>query len=62
MGVLMPSAGIIYAKFGLRWPAVIGPALTVIGTYLLVGVNLDTSNTTSSGCSWPLVGMGLARC
>jgi len=61
MGVLMPSAGIIYDKFGPRWPAAIGLALTAIGTYLLVGVNLDTSNTH---VVWLLVirsvGMGLA--
>src|SRR5215212_7521951 len=61
MGVLMPSAGIIYDKFGPRWPAAIGLALTAIGTYLLVDVNLDTSN---GHVIWLLVirsvGMGLA--
>jgi len=61
MGVLMPSAGMIYDKFGPRWPAAIGLALTAIGTYLLVDVNLDTS---SGQIVWLLVirsvGMGLA--
>ncbi|HKQ43156.1 MAG TPA: DHA2 family efflux MFS transporter permease subunit [Pseudonocardia sp.] len=61
MGVLMPSAGMIYDKFGPRWPAAIGLALTAIGTYLLVDVNLDTSN---GHVVWLLVirsvGMGLA--
>jgi len=61
MGVLMPSAGIIYDKFGPLWPAAIGLALTAIGTYLLVDVNLDTSN---GHIIWLLVirsvGMGLA--
>jgi EmrB/QacA subfamily drug resistance transporter len=61
MGVLMPSAGMIYDKFGPRWPAAIGLALTAIGTYLLVDVNLDTSN---GHIIWLLVirsvGMGLA--
>jgi MFS family permease len=57
----MPSAGMIYDKFGPRWPAAIGLALTAIGTYLLVDVNLDTSN---GHIIWLLVirsvGMGLA--
>jgi EmrB/QacA subfamily drug resistance transporter len=61
MGVLMPSAGMIYDKFGPRWPAAIGLALTAVGTYLLIDVNLDTSNTT---IVWLLVlrsvGMGLS--
>ena len=61
MGVLMPSAGMIYDKFGPRWPAAIGLALTAVGTYLLTDVTLDTSN---ADVVWLLVmrsaGMGLA--
>jgi hypothetical protein len=61
MGVLMPTAGIIYDKFGPRWPAAIGLALTAVGTYLLTEVTLDSSNTS---VVWLLVlrsvGMGLS--
>ena len=61
MAVLMPSAGMIYDKFGPRWPAVIGLARPRLGTYLLTEVTLDTSN---AGVIWLLVlragGMGLA--
>ncbi len=61
MGVLMPTAGMIYDKFGPRWPATIGLALTAVGTYLLVDVTLETSN---ANVVWLLVlrsvGMGLA--
>ena len=61
MGVLMPSAGMIYDKFGPRWPAAIGLALTAVGTYLLTDVTLETSNTN---VIWLLVlrsvGMGLS--
>ena len=61
MGVLMPTAGIIYDKFGPRWPAAIGLALTAVGTYLLTEVTLESSNAS---VVWLLVlrsvGMGLS--
>lgn len=61
MGVLMPTAGMIYDRFGPRWPAAIGLGLTAVGTYLLTDVTLETSNAT---VVWLLVlrsvGMGLS--
>ncbi|HEY2206295.1 MAG TPA: MDR family MFS transporter [Pseudonocardia sp.] len=41
MMVLMPIAGRLYDRFGPRWPAVIGMALTGTGTLLLTQINID---------------------
>ena len=61
MAVLMPSAGILYDRFGPRWLAAIGLALVALGTYLMKDLTLETSNTHFV---WLLVlravGMGLA--
>ena len=61
MAVLMPSAGILYDRFGPRWLAVTGLALVALGTYLMKDLTLDSSNTFFV---WLLVlrafGMGLA--
>jgi EmrB/QacA subfamily drug resistance transporter len=39
---MMPIAGMLYARFGPRWPAVIGLTLTAVGTIALAGITLDT--------------------
>jgi EmrB/QacA subfamily drug resistance transporter len=61
MAVIMPAAGLLYDRVGPRWPATIGLAITAVGTYLLTGVTLDSSN---AHVVWLLalrsVGMGLA--
>jgi EmrB/QacA subfamily drug resistance transporter len=61
MAVLMPSAGILYDRFGARWLATIGLALVALGTYLMKDLTLEASNTHFV---WLLVlravGMGLA--
>ena len=61
MAVLMPSAGILYDRFGPRWLAVSGLALVALGTYLMKDLTLESSNTYFV---WLLVlrafGMGLA--
>jgi EmrB/QacA subfamily drug resistance transporter len=61
MAVLMPSAGILYDRFGPRWLAASGLALVAIGTYLMKDLTLEASNTHFV---WLLVlravGMGLA--
>jgi MFS family permease len=61
MAVMMPSAGILYDRFGPRWLAVTGLALVALGTYLMKDLTLDASNTFFV---WLLVlravGMGLA--
>jgi predicted MFS family arabinose efflux permease len=61
MAVLMPSAGILYDRFGPRWLATTGLALVALGTYLMKDLTLEASNTHFV---WLLVlravGMGLA--
>jgi EmrB/QacA subfamily drug resistance transporter len=61
MAVMMPSAGILYDRFGPRWLAVSGLALVAFGTYLMKDLTLEASN---SYFVWLLVlravGMGLA--
>ncbi|GAA5168470.1 DHA2 family efflux MFS transporter permease subunit [Pseudonocardia eucalypti] len=42
MVVLMPIAGRLYDRFGPRWPATIGLAITAIGTYLMTSITPDT--------------------
>jgi hypothetical protein len=37
----MPVAGLIYARFGPRWPATIGFTLAGIGTLALAGLTVD---------------------
>lgn len=58
---LMPSAGILYDRFGPRWLAARGLALVALGTYLMKDLTLEASNTYFV---WLLVlravGMGLA--
>jgi EmrB/QacA subfamily drug resistance transporter len=39
---MMPVAGILYARFGPRWPAVIGLTLTAVGTLALAGITVDS--------------------
>jgi EmrB/QacA subfamily drug resistance transporter len=41
MAAIMPFAGRIYDRFGARWPAVIGLALSGVGTLLLSNINID---------------------
>ena len=43
MMVLMPLAGQLYDKFGARWPAIIGLALTGTGLLMLSRINVDIS-------------------
>jgi EmrB/QacA subfamily drug resistance transporter len=43
MAVIMPFAGKIYDRFGARWPAVIGVLISLVGSYLMVGVTADTT-------------------
>ena len=38
---LNPVSGRIYDRFGPRWPAAIGLAISGVGTYLLTGINGD---------------------
>ena len=61
MAVLMPMAGIIYDRFGPRWPATIGLALVAFGTYLMKDLTFDATN---AHIMWLLalraVGMGIA--
>jgi EmrB/QacA subfamily drug resistance transporter len=40
---MMPVAGLIYARFGSRWPAVIGLTLTGVGTLALVDITVDAN-------------------
>ncbi|MDT7618406.1 MAG: hypothetical protein QOF00_5853, partial [Pseudonocardiales bacterium] len=39
---MMPVTGLIYARFGPRWPAVIGLMLAGVGTLALAGITVDT--------------------
>ena len=61
MAVLMPMAGIVYDRFGPRWPATIGLTLVALGTYLMKDLTFDASN---AHVMWLLalraVGMGIA--
>ena len=41
MGVLMPFAGQLYDRFGARWLAIIGLALTGSGILMLSSINVD---------------------
>jgi EmrB/QacA subfamily drug resistance transporter len=41
MAVIMPFAGLIYDRFGPRWPAVIGLFVAGSGTLLLTRINID---------------------
>lgn len=61
MAVVMPIAGKLYDLIGPRWPAVVGLAITAVGTYLLHTITLETSR---SAIVWLLVlravGLGMA--
>jgi len=61
MGALMPIAGRIYDRIGVRWPATIGLLITAGGTYLLHTITIDTPRER---VMWLLavqaVGVGLA--
>jgi EmrB/QacA subfamily drug resistance transporter len=39
---MMPVAGLIYARVGARWPAVVGLTLAGVGTLALAGITVDT--------------------
>ena len=39
---MMPVTGLIYARIGARWPAVIGLVLAGVGTLALAGITVDT--------------------
>lgn len=41
MVVLMPMAGRVYDRFGPRWPAVAGLAITALGTFMLASITPD---------------------
>jgi EmrB/QacA subfamily drug resistance transporter len=43
MAVIMPFAGLIYDRFGARWPAIIGLAVNAGGTLLMVRFNADVT-------------------
>ena len=61
MAVLMPIAGRLYDKIGMRWLAVPGMALAGYGTWLLTDINPDM--TEGDVVLWTCVraaGMGLA--
>jgi EmrB/QacA subfamily drug resistance transporter len=61
MAVLMPIAGRLYDKIGMRWLAVPGLALTAYGTWLLTDIGPDM--TYGDVVTWTCVraaGMGLA--
>jgi EmrB/QacA subfamily drug resistance transporter len=57
---MMPVAGLIYSRFGSRWPAVIGLTLTGMSMLALVGITVDTPRPELVG--WLLLrasGLGL---
>jgi len=57
---MMPVAGLIYARFGPRWPAAIGLLLAGVGTLALAWVTVDTLRAELGG--WLLLrsfGLGL---
>jgi EmrB/QacA subfamily drug resistance transporter len=57
---MMPVAGLIYARFGPRWPATIGLLLAGVGTLALAWVTVDTPRAELGG--WLLLrsfGLGL---
>jgi len=61
MMVVVPTAGQIYDRLGARWPAVIGLAITAVGTFLLAKINIDM--TRPELVVWMMIraaGMGLA--
>jgi EmrB/QacA subfamily drug resistance transporter len=61
MMVLMPLAGKAYDRFGARWPAVIGAAISAVGLFMLSGLDADT--TRGQVVVWTMVqasGIGLA--
>ncbi|HEX4247412.1 MAG TPA: DHA2 family efflux MFS transporter permease subunit [Pseudonocardia sp.] len=43
MAVMMPFAGRIYDRIGARWPAMIGVLISLIGSYMMVGITADTT-------------------
>lgn len=45
-GVMMPIAGRLYDKFGARWLAVIGLALTAYSCYLMQDLDVNTAKST----------------
>ena len=57
---MMPVAGLIYSRFGSRWPATIGLLLTGAGTLALAWITVDTPRAELGG--WLLLrafGLGL---
>jgi EmrB/QacA subfamily drug resistance transporter len=61
MAVIMPFAGQIYDRIGARWPAVVGVAISLIGSYLMTKISADT--TRPEMVLWTVVratGMALA--
>lgn len=44
MGVIAVTAGLVYDKYGIRVMGTIGFALLLLGTYLLTGIDTQTSN------------------
>src|SRR5882762_5681361 len=43
MAVMMPFAGRIYDRIGARWPAMIGVLISLVGSYMMVGISADTT-------------------
>ncbi|HEY1969989.1 MAG TPA: DHA2 family efflux MFS transporter permease subunit [Pseudonocardia sp.] len=53
MAAVMPVAGLLYDRFGPRWPAVIGLVIAAFGGFLLVGITPDM--TTGEVILWTCV-------
>ncbi|WP_064743163.1 MDR family MFS transporter [Pseudonocardia spinosispora] len=61
MGCIMPVSGLIYDRFGPKWPSVIGLLIAAYGTYLLCGINADMTQRDVVIWTWIRgVGNGLA--
>jgi EmrB/QacA subfamily drug resistance transporter len=43
MAAIMPFAGRIYDRFGARWPGVVGLAVTAVGSWMMVKINVDAT-------------------
>jgi MFS family permease len=55
LALMMPISGLVYDRFGARWPAYFGMLLTGSGILLLAGINVDSPR---GAVMWSLVVMG----